>query len=56
MILRSINPYSGKIIKEFGEFSGLKVDNLVARSDKAFGKWKRTSFVERRSLMEKAAG
>jgi succinate-semialdehyde dehydrogenase/glutarate-semialdehyde dehydrogenase len=56
MILRSINPYTNEVIKEFEEFPDKKVENLLIQSGEAFEKWKRTKPEYRRSLMENAAG
>ena len=56
MILRSINPYTNEVIKEFEEFPDKKVENLLIQSGEAFEKWKRTKPEYRRFLMENAAG
>ena len=56
MILKSINPFTNEVIKEFEEYPWEKVDKLLIRSGEAFEKWKTTSFKYRRSLMENAAG
>ncbi len=55
MVLKSTNPYTGKVIKEFEEYSDEEVERVMAQSAEAFEKWKRTSFEYRGSLMEKAA-
>ena len=55
MILKSINPFTNEVIKEFEEFSDNEVEKVLRQSAEAFDKWKRTGFKYRRSLMEKAA-
>lgn len=56
MILKSINPFTNKTIKEFEEYSDEKVKNLLLHSASSFQEWKKTSFDHRSSLMLKAAG
>ena len=56
MILRSINPYTDEIIKEFEEYSDKQVDNLIINSGEAFEKWRRTSPDYRISLLQNVAG
>ena len=55
MILKSINPYTNEVIKEFEEISDEEMENVLTQSGEAFEKWKKTGFDYRRSLMEKAA-
>jgi succinate-semialdehyde dehydrogenase/glutarate-semialdehyde dehydrogenase len=55
MTLKSINPFTNEIIREFEEYPDEKVDKLIAQSGEAFEKWKRTTFEYRRSGMEKVA-
>jgi len=55
MILKSINPYTNKTLKEFKELSDRQVKELLIQSGEAFKLWKKTSFDHRKSLMEKAA-
>jgi succinate-semialdehyde dehydrogenase / glutarate-semialdehyde dehydrogenase len=56
MILKSINPFTNKTIKEFEEYSDEKVNDLILQSAESFEKWKAISFDFRSSLMENAAG
>jgi succinate-semialdehyde dehydrogenase/glutarate-semialdehyde dehydrogenase len=56
MVLKSINPFTNKTIKESEEYSDEKVDKLLLQSAESFEEWKTTSFDYRSSLMEKAAG
>lgn len=55
MILKSINPYTGLVIKEFEEFSEEEVGKILNQSSEVFENWKNTTFEYRGSLMEKAA-
>jgi succinate-semialdehyde dehydrogenase / glutarate-semialdehyde dehydrogenase len=55
-MLRSINPYTEEIIKEYAEMSLSEVDEIIIDTDKVFQKWKVVSFEKRASLMKKAAG
>ena len=55
MILKSINPYSNELIKEFEEYPEAKLDEILIRSEYAFAKWKRTDFASRETLMKNAA-
>ena len=56
MILKSINPFTNETIREFEEYTGEKVENLLLESKGAFEKWKKTDFEYRSFLMTKAAG
>jgi succinate-semialdehyde dehydrogenase / glutarate-semialdehyde dehydrogenase len=55
MILKSINPFTSRLIGEYEEYSGEKVNNLLQASAESFEEWRRTSFEQRGSLMIKAA-
>lgn len=55
MSLKSINPFTNKLIEEFQEFSEAKVEQILLQSVDTFEKWKRTDFRYRKSLMNKAA-
>jgi succinate-semialdehyde dehydrogenase/glutarate-semialdehyde dehydrogenase len=54
MILKSINPFTNEVVKEFEEISGEKAEKVLTESGEAFEKWKRTCIEYRGSLMEKA--
>ena len=56
MILKSINPFTNKTIKEIEEYSEEKVKHLLLQSAGSFEEWKKTSFDHRRSLILKTAG
>jgi len=55
MILKSINPYTNKVIFELPEFTDQQVEKILAQSSEAFKEWRRTSFDYRKPLMEKTA-
>lgn len=55
MILKSINPYSNRVIKETEEFTDDKLEEVLTQTDIAFEGWKRTGFEYRRSLMLEVA-
>jgi len=56
MAVKSINPYTNKVIAEFEEFSVSKQEQLIDRSSEAFDVWKRTPFDYRSSLMRSVSG
>ena len=55
MSLKSINPFTNKLIEEFQEFPEARVEEILIQSADAFEKWKRTDFGYRKSLIEKVA-
>ena len=55
MILKSINPYTNKTIREFEEYSDDKVKEILLQSAEIFEEWKSVSVTHRSSLMAKAA-
>jgi succinate-semialdehyde dehydrogenase/glutarate-semialdehyde dehydrogenase len=55
MSLKSINPYTGKVIQEYDEHSDAKINDILIKSGDAFAKWKRTDFSARSSVMTKVA-
>ncbi len=55
MVLKSINPFTGKVIKESEEFSAERVEEIISNSLEAFRKWKKTGFELRNSLMTNAS-
>jgi succinate-semialdehyde dehydrogenase/glutarate-semialdehyde dehydrogenase len=56
MTLKSINPYTGRLIREYHEITDSEAVKILEQSSRVFGEWKNISFRDRRSLMEKAAG
>lgn len=55
MSLKSINPYTGNVIREFEEFSFEKSEKIIRQSDEMFRIWKKTRFNERSMLIKNAA-
>ncbi|MCR9183043.1 MAG: NAD-dependent succinate-semialdehyde dehydrogenase [Flavobacteriaceae bacterium] len=49
--VKSINPYSGKIIESHNTHSKDAVKDLLNKAHRQFGKWKQVSFQERKKLM-----
>ena len=47
MTLISVNPYSGKIIKEYKAYDVLQLDEILGKAEQAYSLWKNTSFQER---------
>lgn len=55
MPIQTINPATGKTEKTFKEHTPDEINNSIENSQKAFLKWKETSFEERAGLMHTAA-
>jgi len=53
--MRSINPTSGKTIREYQEHTGPEVEEIIRDVHAAWLNWKETSFEQRTILMKKAA-
>jgi succinate-semialdehyde dehydrogenase/glutarate-semialdehyde dehydrogenase len=56
MSLKSINPFTNRLIEEFQECSECDLEKILIQSANAFEKWKRTDFGYRKSLMNKVSG
>jgi succinate-semialdehyde dehydrogenase/glutarate-semialdehyde dehydrogenase len=56
MSLKSINPFTNRLIEEFQECSEVEMEEILAQSAFAFEKWKRSDFGYRKSLMKKVSG
>lgn len=54
-IIKSINPYNGKLINTFETQTNSEVDLQLDKASKRFDLWKLTSFSERKKLMLQAA-
>jgi succinate-semialdehyde dehydrogenase/glutarate-semialdehyde dehydrogenase len=55
MVLRTINPATNKIIKEYPEMSLDDIKDIIEKSQKAFFSWKNVNFNHRAEIMKKAA-
>ena len=53
--MKSINPATGELIKEYSEYSPMEVENIIGAVDYEWQSWKTTSFEERANLMNKAS-
>jgi succinate-semialdehyde dehydrogenase / glutarate-semialdehyde dehydrogenase len=53
--MRSTNPTTGKIIKEYQEYSPDEVNEIIAKVNREWLSWKETTFEYRIRLMKKAA-
>ena len=53
--MKSINPFTGKTIKEYKEHTSEEVKIQIEKSHQSFLDWKKTDFEERTWLMTKAA-
>jgi succinate-semialdehyde dehydrogenase / glutarate-semialdehyde dehydrogenase len=53
--MKSINPATGELLKEYQEHSDEEVKRILEECDTAFRRWRMTSFNERSALMSKAA-
>jgi succinate-semialdehyde dehydrogenase / glutarate-semialdehyde dehydrogenase len=52
--MKSVNPATGEVLKEYPDHSEAEVETRVARAAQAFKTWRRTSFAERSKLMAAA--
>ena len=55
MKLKSINPFTGKVIQEFEPLSDNEIEDALHKSVEAYNKWKKTTFEYRKTLMLKVA-
>jgi succinate-semialdehyde dehydrogenase/glutarate-semialdehyde dehydrogenase len=54
--IKSINPFTGQLLKEYESYSEDKLKEVLANSERAFKVWKDYSFEKRSSLFNKIAG
>src|SRR5882672_746364 len=54
-MLRSINPFDQSVVGEFQPMDASTVQKKLDTAGKTFQSWKRTTFAERATLMQKAA-
>jgi len=55
MVIQSINPATGKILKEFKESKKEKINNQIDKSVNIFELWREKTFSERSKLLRKTA-
>src|SRR5690554_219495 len=53
--MRTVNPTSGKVIKEYDEMNAGTLDGIIVRANKAQKIWAQNSFEERAKFLNKAA-
>jgi len=53
--IKSVNPFSGQLLKEYESYSDDKMNEVLSFSEKAFKVWKDYSFEKRSSLFNKIA-
>jgi succinate-semialdehyde dehydrogenase/glutarate-semialdehyde dehydrogenase len=55
MAYQSVNPYDGKVLKTFKEFSDEQVESALQNGEQCFENWRRRTFVQRSDVLRKAA-
>jgi succinate-semialdehyde dehydrogenase / glutarate-semialdehyde dehydrogenase len=55
MILKSRNPFTGKLIEEFEEYSDEKLNNILSGTEAASEKWRAADFASRKALLKKVS-
>src|SRR5437667_381065 len=55
MPIASINPATGEKLKEFSPLDDMKIEKRLVRAEKAFKKYRRTTFTQRSELLHAAA-
>src|SRR5258706_13304829 len=54
MVLRSIDPATGDLLREYEETPPAEVARILSEARDAFGAWRRTTFAERAAPMRRA--
>src|SRR6184192_3357347 len=52
MALASINPATGEKLKEFSPLNDAEIEKRLSQAEKAFGRYRRTTFAERAELLQ----
>lgn len=55
LAMKSINPATGKVLREFEEHTDSEVDGILSHASAAYQRWRRLSFAERSIRMRNAA-
>jgi len=50
--MQSINPYTGKVVCEYKDYTPDEVDEIIQETDRAFQSWKQTGFEHRAACMK----
>ena len=53
--IRTLNPTTGELIKEYPEMTPAELDVLIGRAHDAYKKWRKTPIAERGKIMKKVA-
>jgi len=53
--IKTVNPATNEIVKEFEEFNSEQIEQAVSTAAKAFVSWRKTSYKERGELLHKVA-
>ena len=56
MSYQSINPYNGELVKSFVEHTDQQLETFIVTAVMCFDTWRKLDFVERASIVSKAAG
>jgi len=56
MAYKTVNPYTGETIKSFDEISKEALDDKLQKAAACFETWRKTSFEERKKVVQKIAG
>ena len=51
-MLKSVNPFDGKIIEQYSEYSSKEITSIISQSDVAFQEWQDTNFSDRSKLFK----
>lgn len=54
-LIKSINPYTGKVLKEFVHLTPKEMEISAEKAQNTFENWKKSNFPERSTLLKKAA-
>jgi succinate-semialdehyde dehydrogenase/glutarate-semialdehyde dehydrogenase len=55
MSIQTINPNNNELLRSFEEMTDQAVENAVSQAEKTFKNWRKTSYAERSSLLNKVA-
>ncbi len=55
MAYETINPYNGKLVKQFADHTDAEVEKAVAQAQACFTEWRKKTFAERAAVLSKAA-
>ncbi|MBI2723711.1 MAG: NAD-dependent succinate-semialdehyde dehydrogenase [Chloroflexi bacterium] len=55
MTYQSVNPYDGKTLKTFEEFTGAQLETALATAETCFQNWRQTTFAERARIVGEVA-